>query len=82
MIVIDDEFDSPAAIRESRRRRAALGVRMQMVAARALEELEAKIAAGQPLNMTREQAETLRNAGEEIEREALGGDPTDLKRPN
>lgn len=82
MDILDDEFDSPEQRRAMRRRHAELGVRMQRIAVAALEELERKMASGEPLNLTRAQAETLRSAGEKIEREALGGDPDSLKKAN
>jgi len=76
------DFDSHEARAAMRRRHVELGLRLQAVANYALAELERKVAAGQPLNMNREQAETLRDAGEKIEREALGDGPGDLKKPN
>jgi hypothetical protein len=85
---MDDDIsdvDSPEQRMQMRKRHAAIGLRMQAVALRALEELEQKVAAGKPLNMTAEDAEKLRDAGAKLEREALGGDPSDLdslKKPN
>jgi proline dehydrogenase len=73
-----------------RRRHLELGLRMQAVASAALQELEEKIAAGRPLNLSREDAETLRDVGAKLEREALGekkrgGDDASIpspKKPN
>jgi hypothetical protein len=65
-----------------RLRQVHIGRRMQMVAAAALAEWEKKIAAGQPLNISREDAETLRDVGEEMERRGMR-DPGDAPgKPN
>ena len=82
----DITFDSPAAIREMRRRHAELGRRALAIASVALEEWEAKVARGEPLNMTREEALNLRDVGREmLERSASGGKEPDgdapLKKP-
>lgn len=68
----DDNFDSPAAVMAMRRRHLELGLRMQAVALRALHELERKAEAGQPLNLSAEDAKTLFDAGAKLERTALG----------
>jgi hypothetical protein len=86
-----DKFDSPEAIVQMRKRHLSIGLRMQAVAVHALEELEQKVAAGKPLNLSAEDAKTLLDAGAKLEREALGekerdGDdasvPDSLKKPN
>jgi hypothetical protein len=75
------EFDSPEARRSMRRRHLAIALRMQAVAVAALEELEQKVAAGKPLEMTGEDAHKLLDCGARLERTALGekehddGDP-------
>jgi len=88
---IRSDFDSRAAIAEMRRRHVLIGRRMQEVALRALEELEAKVAVGQPLKVSAEDAKILLDAGAKLERAAMGdkeqeGDapmlPGTSKRPN
>jgi hypothetical protein len=72
---MDDDIidvDSPEQRTAMRRRHVELGRRMQAVAVAALEELEAKIAAGQPLGLSREDAGALLDVGRRLEREALG----------
>lgn len=87
----DDNFDSPAAVIAMRRRHLELGLRMQAVALRALEELERKAEAGQPLNLSAEDAKALHDLGSKLERAALGEKereddpsiaPDSLKKPN
>jgi hypothetical protein len=75
-------FDSIAERRAMRLRQVQIGRRMQLVAAAALAEWEQKLAAGQPLNMSREDAEKLMVTGEQIERQGLGDDPDDLGKAN
>jgi hypothetical protein len=89
---IGNDFDSPAAIAEMRRRHISIGRRMQAVALRALEELEAKVAARRPLKLSAEDAKSLFDAGAKLERAALGKKdqdsdgasipPDSLKKPN
>jgi hypothetical protein len=74
-------FDSAIERREMRRRHASMGRRMQLVASYAVEELERKMAAGEPLNLSREEAEKLKAVGEELERKATRGEPGPTK-PN
>jgi chromosome condensin MukBEF ATPase and DNA-binding subunit MukB len=76
----DVDVDSAEQRLAMRRRQAQLGIRMQRVAIAALEELERKVAAGQPLGVIREQAEKMLAAGQKIERAATAGDPP--KTPN
>jgi hypothetical protein len=78
---IDVDFDSPEQQLAMRKRHAALGLRMQSIAIQALEELEQKLAAGKPLNLTREDAKTLLAAGAKLERTALGEKEPDDDRP-
>jgi hypothetical protein len=66
------DFDSPEAIIAMRKRHLEFGLRMQAIAVCALEELEQKAVAGKPLGVSREEAETLREAGAKLEREAMG----------
>jgi hypothetical protein len=56
-----------------RRRHLSVGLRFQAIAVYALEELEKKMASGQPLGLTAEDAKTLLDAGAALERGALGG---------
>jgi hypothetical protein len=56
-----------------RRRHLSVGLRFQAVAVYALEELEKKMASGEPLGLTAEDAKTLLDAGSALERGALGG---------
>ncbi|MFZ0418415.1 MAG: hypothetical protein WAM04_09925 [Candidatus Sulfotelmatobacter sp.] len=70
----DIDIGSPQAIAEMNRRHLSIALRMQAVAAAALEEWERKIVAGEPLNVSAEDAKALLDAGREMEREALGGD--------
>ena len=67
-------FDSITERRAMRLRQAELGRRMQLIAAAALEEWEKKLSRGAPLNMSREDAEKLRDAGAKLEREAMDDD--------
>ena len=66
------DVDSPNQRTQMRKRHASIGLRMQAVALRALEELEQKIAAGQPLNLSAHDARTLLDSGAKLERVALG----------
>lgn len=65
-------LDDDDSIEDMRRRHLSVGLRMQAIAIRAFEELEQKAAAGEPLNLTAENAKTLLDAGAKLEREALG----------
>jgi hypothetical protein len=65
-------LDDADSIEEMRRRHLSIGLRMQAIAVRALEELEQKVAAGQPLGLSAEEAKALLDAGAELERSALG----------
>lgn len=85
------DVDSPDQRLQMRKRHASIGLRMQAVALRALEELEQKVAAGQSLNLNAEDAKTLLDAGAKLERSALGEKEQDgdtsipavsLKKPN
>ena len=71
---MDDNIDVDSSEQRlaMRKRHVELGRRMQRVATVALAELEAKIAAGQPLGLNREDASALLDAGAKIERAALG----------
>jgi len=64
------EDDLARGVPEMRRRHLAIALRMQAVATHALQELEQKIAHGQPLNMTADEAQKLRDAGLELEKAA------------
>lgn len=77
-------LDDAETIIAMRKRHLAAGLRMQAVALRALEELEQKIAAGEPLGITAEDAKTLSSAGEQLERDAFRGKKPDDggKKPN
>lgn len=66
------DVDSPDQRLQMRKRHASIGLQMRAVALRALEELEQKVAAGQPLNLNAEDAKTLLDAGAKLERLALG----------
>lgn len=66
------DVDSPEARIAMRRRHLELGLRMQAVGVHALEELEQKIAAGKPLDMSSEDAKKLFDSGATMERLALG----------
>jgi len=68
-----DDFDSPQARRRMRLRHVRFGRLAQEVAHAALLELKAKLDAGQPLNLTYEQAQQLRDVGVEMERRASAG---------
>ena len=65
-------LDDPDSIEEMRRRHLSIGLRMQAIAVRALEELEAKVDAGQPLSLSAEDAKALLDTGAKLERRALG----------
>jgi hypothetical protein len=87
--IIGDDFDSPAAIRAMRKRQVYFGRLAQEIALAALVELKAKLTAGEPLNLTYAEAETLRGAGVEIELAALrrrqrddGDAPIPPRKPN
>jgi hypothetical protein len=54
-----DDYDS---IADMRRRQADIGLRMQRIALHALEELEHKVASGQSLNMTADEAKVMLDA--------------------
>lgn len=54
---------------------------MQAIAVRALEELEQKVAAGQPLNLSADDAKILLDAGSKLERRALGEKEPDDDEP-
>jgi hypothetical protein len=64
-------FDDAEAILAMRRRHLEIGMRMQAVAVAALKELEQKVASGQPLNLSTEDAKKLLDAGTALERAAL-----------
>lgn len=70
--IINDAFDSPAAIRAMRQRHVRFGRLAQEIALAALLEMKAKLDSGEALNLTYEEAEKLRGAGLEIELAALG----------
>jgi len=72
MDIDDIDVDSPEQRMAMRRRHASIGRLAQEIALAGLLELKAKLAAGQPLNLTYEEAGKLRGAGLEMEREALG----------
>src|ERR1035441_7416959 len=65
-----DDTDSVVAVRRVSR---AIGLRMQALACIALEELEAKVAAGQPLGLSAEDAKALLDAGAGPQRGGPGG---------
>jgi hypothetical protein len=65
-------LDDAASIIEMRQRHLDVALRMQRVAVRAIEELEQKLARGEPLNLSAEDAKTLLNASAKLERSALG----------
>ena len=65
-------LDDEESIASMRQRHVRIGLRMQALAVRALEELEAKVAAGKPLGVTAEDAKALLDVGATLEREALG----------
>jgi hypothetical protein len=65
-------LDDAESIEAMRRRHLSIGLRMQRVAIIALEEWERKVAAGEPLGLSAEDARTLLDAGAKLEREALG----------
>jgi len=71
----DTTFDSIIARREMRHRHAELGRRALAIADVALRELEAKVARGEAVNMTREEALRLRDAGAEMVERAAQGEP-------
>jgi hypothetical protein len=73
-------FDSIEARRAMRLRQVQIGRRMQLVASAALRELEQKLADGKPLDLSRQQAEQLREVGEEMERRGMR-DPGDAPVP-
>jgi predicted transcriptional regulator len=78
----DIHVGSPQAIAEMNRRHLSIAFRMQAVAVAALEEWERKIAAGEPLNVSAEDAKALLDAGREMERSALGGNFDSPKKLN
>jgi hypothetical protein len=59
-------------IEAMRRRHLSVGLRFQAIAVYALEELEKKMASGETLGLTAEDAKTLLDAGSALERAALG----------
>jgi hypothetical protein len=73
-------FDSTEARRAMRLRQVQIGRRMQLVASAALRELEQKLAQGKPLDLSRQEAEQLRDVGEEMERRGMR-DPGDADAP-
>jgi hypothetical protein len=73
-----DDDDSIAGMR---RRHIQLAMRMQALGALGLAELEAKVAAGEALNLSAEDAKALRDAGTRLEREALGEKEPIPKKP-
>jgi hypothetical protein len=83
---VEPDFDSAAARVAMRRRHLQIGLRMQAIATYALEELERKIATGEPLGLSAEDAKKLLAAGEKLEREAIRSrgneEPVLLKKPN
>ena len=81
-INIGDNFDGPEARRAMRRRHVELAIRMQAIASAALAEWECKIAAGEPLNVSAQDAKALLDAGRELERESCDGDDDSPKKPN
>jgi hypothetical protein len=70
----DDDviFDNPAAVREMRRRHAAIGRRALAIVSAALAEWEARIANGEALNMSLAEIEQLREIGMKMAREDSG----------
>jgi hypothetical protein len=68
----DNDFDSPAARAAMRKRQAQFGRMMMMIAAVGLRELEQKIASGQVLDMSAEDARKLYESGARLERAAIG----------
>jgi hypothetical protein len=62
--------NDPSEIAKMKERHLSMGLRMQALAARALQELEAKAASGQPLNLGEKDAQTLFDAGVKLERDA------------
>jgi hypothetical protein len=65
-------LDDPESIASMRHRHVRLGMRMQALGALALEQLEKKAKAGEPLNLSAEDAKTLHDGGLKLESEALG----------
>jgi hypothetical protein len=59
-------FDDHESIVAMRRRHAEIGRRLQEIAVRGLEELEAKVAAGEPTGLTAEEIEQLLRTAAEL----------------
>lgn len=78
----DVTFDSPAAVRAMKQRHAELGRRTLAIVDVALREWEAKIAAGEPLDISPQDIKALRDIGEKMSREADGDPPITPKKPN
>jgi hypothetical protein len=77
-----DGVDDAESIAEMRVRHLRLGMRMQAIATKAIEELEKKVKAGQPLGLSAEDARRLLDAGVELEQRALGRkEPDDVSDP-
>jgi hypothetical protein len=80
------EFDSPQARREMNRRHAAIAKQMQAIAIHALRELQQKIEAGQPLDISAEDARRMYADGLKMEREAKENDepipPATARKPH
>jgi len=74
-------LDDAESIIEMRQRHLSIGLQMQRLACIALEELEAKVKVGEPLNLTADDAKALLSAGEQLERDALGKEPDDDNAP-
>ena len=66
---MDNDFDSPQAIREMNARHVRLGRRMQAVGLRALAELERKLAAGE-ISLSVEEAKALFDGGAKLRQAA------------
>jgi len=67
---------------EMRRRHMRLGMQMQALAARGLDELRLRMERGQPLNLSADECKTLADAGLELEKSALPEGEIVAKKPS
>jgi hypothetical protein len=84
----DPDLDSPEQRRAMQKRHVQMVLRLQALVIRALEEMEQKVAAGQPLNLTADECKTLLDVGRKLAPWAMGEqiltllDPSGSGKPN
>ena len=84
-----DDLDSIRAARAMQKRHLQMAQRLEELAIRGMEEMQRKVAAGQPLNLTAEECKTLFNLSRKLAPSLVMGeemlkllDPSGGKKPN